>query len=123
MLWLSYLSKNPFWDFKLSISFSKFLKFLFSLESLFLLCLSCLFVKGASSNSGCLALPAGLSLSFIGSQVDICGGGRVGLGGLLWVSVVSGPEVLEVHYPEEKLLIQLSQSRVTSQSTLSSESF
>ena len=44
--------KESIRDFKLSISFSKFLNFLFSLESLFFLCLSCLFVNGASSNSG-----------------------------------------------------------------------
>ena len=75
------------------------LGFLASLESLFCLRLSCLLVKGAS-NSGCLGL------SSIGSQVDICGGGGGGLNALQ-VSVVSDPEVLEVHYPEEKLLIQL----------------
>ena len=35
------------------------------------------------------------------------------------VSVVSGPEVLEVHYPEDKLLIQL----FLIKSNLSSENF
>ena len=55
--------------------FSKFLNFLFILESLFLLHLSCLFVKGASSNLGCLApqseVPPGLSphSAVCGSQV------------------------------------------------------
>ena len=53
----------------------------------------------------------GLSLSSVGSQEDICGGGGEGLYGTglqgLGVSVVSGPAVLELHYPEEKLLIQL----------------
>ena len=100
--------KGFIWDFKLSISASSLLNSLASLKSLFRLRFSCLLVRGASSNSG-------LSLSSIGSQVDICGspeeaplpggdgGGLEGLG----VSVILGPEVLEVHYPEEKLLIQL----------------
>ena len=54
---------------------SRLLNFLASLESLFRLCLSCLFVKGAS-NSGCLT---SVSCSHSGSQVDICGGGSGGL--------------------------------------------
>ena len=52
-------SKALIWDFKLSLSFSKFLNFLASLESLFHLRLSCLLVRGTSNS---------------GSQVDICGG-------------------------------------------------
>ena len=55
--------KESICDFKLSISASKFLNFLASLESLFRLCLSCLLVKGASNS--------GLSLSSIGSQVEL----------------------------------------------------
>ena len=43
--------KESIWDFKLSISASSLLNSLFSLESLFCLHLSCLFIKGASSNS------------------------------------------------------------------------
>ena len=42
--------KESIWDFKLSISASSLLNSLFSLESLFRLCLSCLFVKGASNS-------------------------------------------------------------------------
>ena len=62
------------WDFKLSISASSLLNSLASLESLFRLRFSCLFVKGVSN--------LGLSLSSIGFQVDICGGGGGGLEGL-----------------------------------------
>ena len=65
--------KASIWDFRLSISASSLLNSLASLESLFRLCFSCLLVRGASSNSGCL------SLSSIGSQVHICGGGGGGL--------------------------------------------
>ena len=77
-------SSSSIWDFKLSFSFSKFLNFLASLESLFRLCLSCLLVRGAS-NPDCLASVSG---SLSGSQVaplggtpegDICGGGGEGL--------------------------------------------
>ena len=62
-------SSSSIWDFKLSFSFSKFLNFLASLESLFHLHLSCLLVR--ASNSGCLT---SFSHSRSGSQVDICGG-------------------------------------------------
>ena len=58
--------KESIWDFKLSISASSLLNSLFSLESLFLLCLSCIFVKGASSNLGCVVKP---HLAVWGSQV------------------------------------------------------
>ena len=58
-------SKASIWDFRLLFTFSKFLNFLASLESLFHLCLSCLLVRVAS-NSGCLASVCG---SFGGSQV------------------------------------------------------
>ena len=67
--------KASIWDFRLLISAFRLLNFLASLESLFCLCFSCLLVRGASSNSGCL------SLSSIGSQVDICGGGGGEAGG------------------------------------------
>ena len=78
--------KESIWHFKLSVSASSLLNSLFSLESLFLRRLSCLFIKGASN--------LGLSLLFIGSQVDICGspegaplhggvGGLFGQGGRL----------------------------------------
>ena len=63
--------KVSIWDFRLLISASRLLNFLVSLESLFRLHLSCLLVKGASSNLGCLASVCG---SLCGSQVDICGG-------------------------------------------------
>ena len=53
--------KASIWDFRLLISASRLLNSLASLESLFRLCLSCLFVKGAFNS--------GLSLSSIGSQV------------------------------------------------------
>ena len=46
-------SKASIWDFKLTFSFSKYMNFLASLESLFQLRLSCLLVRGAS-NSDCL---------------------------------------------------------------------
>ena len=83
--------KASFWDFRLSISFSKFLNFLASLESLFRLRLSCLFVKellirvvpvscsGSQVDirgAGAVCLCGGQ----LGSQVDICEGG----GGGLW---------------------------------------
>ena len=80
--------KASIWDFRLLISASRLLYFLDSLESLFRLHFGCLLVRGASSNSCCL------SLSSVGSQVDICGspegpplrggcGGQVGRGGRL----------------------------------------
>ena len=61
VLWaaLAILFSNPsIWDFKLSISFDKFLNFLFNLEFLFRLCFSCLLVRATAkgcgtSNSGC----------------------------------------------------------------------
>ena len=43
-------SKAPVWDFRLLISPSRLTNFLASLESLCHLCLSCLFVKGASNS-------------------------------------------------------------------------
>ena len=47
-------SNSSIWDFKLSISFDKFLMFLFNLEFLFLLRFSCHLVKGCrTSNFGC----------------------------------------------------------------------
>ena len=48
--------KAPIWDFKLSITDSSLLNSLASVESLFRLCLSCLLVRGASSNLGCVAV-------------------------------------------------------------------
>ena len=68
-------SKASIWDFKLLFSFSKFLNFLASLESLFCLCLSCLLVRGKASNSGCLASVCG---SLCGSQVAPLGGALEG---------------------------------------------
>ena len=77
-------SKTSIRDFKLLFSFSKFLNFLASLESLFHLRLSCILVRGAS-NLDCLASVCGF---LCGSQVaplgstpeeDICGGGGEGL--------------------------------------------
>ena len=63
------------WDFKLLISDSSLLNSLASLESLFCLHLSCLLVRGASSNSGCVVVCS--------SQVwpgggRVCQGGRLG---------------------------------------------
>ena len=48
--------KESIWDFKLSISASSLLNSLASLESLFRLHLSCLLVRGASSNLGCVVV-------------------------------------------------------------------
>ena len=120
MLWLSYLPKLPIWDFRLLISASRLTNFLASLESLFLPCLSCLLVKGAS-NSGCLAsffrshsgsqvvplegaLEGDICRGRLGSQVDISGGGGGGPLGGPHFAEVSGPDV---HYSGEKLLTQL----------------
>ena len=99
-------SKASIWDFRLSISATKFLNFLASLESLFLLCFICLLVRG-TSNSGCSSY-----------QVDICGG-RFGsqvaprretsVKQVLHVPVGVGKEasVVSFHYSGEKLLTQL----------------
>ena len=99
-------SKSPMQDCVLLASVFRLLNFLASLESLFHLRLSCLFIKGTlrgvpqdpASNSGS-------SCSHSGYQVDICGGG--GGGGPsrgACFAEVSGPDV---HYPEEKLVTQL----------------
>ena len=124
-------SSSSIWDFKLSFSFSKFLNFLASLESLFLLRLSCLLVRGAS-NLDCLASVCG---SLCGSQVAPLRGtlGETSVGVVVEVSVgvvvevsvgvvvevsvgvvveVSGPGLHQrfkpdVHYSGEKLLSQL----------------
>ena len=100
-------SSSSIWDFKLLFSYSKFLNFLASLESLFHLRLSCLLVKGTSNS---------------GSQVDICGG-RFGsqvapLGAsrretstkqVLHAPVGVGKEISGpyVHYSGEEVLSQL----------------
>ena len=79
-------SKASIWDFKLLISATRLMNFLASLESLFHLCLSCLFVKGASNftdrrvgpcQRGTKG-PSGCSCSRPGSQVDIRGAGAEG---------------------------------------------
>ena len=99
-------SKAFIWDFILTFSFSKFLNFLASLESLFLLRLSCLLVRGAS-NSGCQDSVCGFLCSSRVAPLrgalgrDICG----------VVVEVSGPGlhlrfVPDIHYSGEKLLSQ-----------------